>query len=201
VLTFAYNCQVHSSTGTSPFELVLSRQTAVSSIVYDFREEFALGLDQVRKGRTVSNAAMHIAVLGGRLAIADQVDDRNRHQHGQATSADHPGPSSATATKIRFRMTLDRVLARAEHGIKVAGRRYHGYAQRRRRRDDVQFRPGDRVVLRREVRASKLSSSTSQPHVVLHYMNSVLKVRNPEGTISNVSPEREGARCLRRRQR
>jgi hypothetical protein len=130
VLTFAYNCQVHSSTGTSPFELVLSRPPAISSIIQDVREEFALGLDQVRKGRAASNVARHSAVLRGRLAVADQVDDHKRHRHGYAASADHTGTSSAAAAKIRFRMTLDRVLARAKHGIEVAGRRYQGRAQK-----------------------------------------------------------------------
>jgi Integrase core domain len=154
-ITYAYNTQVHASTGYAPFDLILSRTPPPAEL------RFSDALTSVPTLHHPDASALFIyrtAGGPGTPVTPGTAGTTGLHRTPLPTTSTPPdGTREPQTLRDRLRQRLAIVLPQVRRRLHAAGRRYKRYADRR----AVPYNPDDlagkRVALRRDVRPNKLT--------------------------------------------
>jgi Chromo (CHRromatin Organisation MOdifier) domain/Integrase zinc binding domain/Integrase core domain len=185
-LTYAYNCQVHTSTKFAPFDLILSRPPPHLAIApSEDTSRIPVGIhSQIDDVTTPDSDCNGIPDEWGRTGTTEA---RNGGTDGSMTG---PTRGRAKSERLTFLHRLRTVVPRAQAALKSAGDRYKGNADRSRRVENHTLLTGDTVAVRAEVRVGKLTPPVSSPYTVVKAENDTVTLRDAHGTISKVSLDR-----------
>jgi transposase InsO family protein len=155
-ITYAYNTQVHASTGYAPFDLILSRTPPPAEL------RFSDALTSVPTLHHPDTSALFVNRAAGNHGTPDApgaVRTTVPHRTPVPRTARPNGPLEPQTLRDRLRLRLSILLPLVRRRLRDAGNRYKRYADRRALPHDPDMLVGKRVALRRDVRLNKL-----EPH-------------------------------------